>query len=56
MENLSVDGRIMQWTLREIRREVVSWRHLVQDRNQWRAPLSIVMNLLVPQKVENFLT
>jgi hypothetical protein len=26
----------------------IDWIHLVQDRNQWRAVVTVVMNLLVP--------
>jgi hypothetical protein len=36
--------------LREIGREDVDWIHLAQDRNQWRAVVNTVMNLLVPQR------
>jgi hypothetical protein len=28
--------------------ETEDWRHIAQDRDQWRAPVSTVMNLLVP--------
>jgi hypothetical protein len=34
--------------LREIRWEVVDWIHLAQDRDQGRAPVKTVINLLVP--------
>jgi hypothetical protein len=34
--------------LREIRCEGVDWMHLTQDRDQWRAVVKTVMNLLVP--------
>jgi len=36
--------------------EVVEWVHLAQNREQWRAIVSMVMNLRVPEKAENFLT
>jgi hypothetical protein len=42
--------------LREGGWEVVDWIHLAQDRDQWRAIMSTVMNLRVPQKAGNFLT
>jgi hypothetical protein len=34
--------------LREIRREGVDWKHLAQDRNQWRALVDTMTNLQVP--------
>jgi hypothetical protein len=34
--------------LREIVWEGVDWLHLAQDRDQWRALVNTVMNLLVP--------
>jgi hypothetical protein len=34
--------------LREIGWEGVEWIHLVQDREQWRALVNMVMNLRVP--------
>jgi hypothetical protein len=33
--------------LREIRWEGVDWMHLVQDRNQWWALVSTVMNFQI---------
>jgi len=42
--------------LGEIGWEGVDSIHLVQDRDQWWALVNLVMNLQVPQKVENFLT
>jgi hypothetical protein len=33
---------------REIVCEAVDWMHLAQDRDQWRAAVNTVMNLLVP--------
>jgi hypothetical protein len=41
---------------REIRWDVVNWMHLAQDTDQFWAVVNMVMNLRVPQKVENFLT
>jgi hypothetical protein len=34
--------------LREIEWGGMDWIDLAQDRNQWRAPVNTVMNLLVP--------
>jgi hypothetical protein len=33
-----------------------SWIHLAQDTDGWRDGVNTVMNLRVPQKVENFFT
>jgi len=41
--------------LRETGWEAVDWMRLVQDRNQWRALVSTVMNLLVSEKGGEFL-
>jgi hypothetical protein len=40
--------------LREIGWESVDWMHLAQDRDQWRAVVSTVMNLRVPQNEGEF--
>jgi hypothetical protein len=36
--------------------EGVDWIHLAQDRGWWRALVNTVINLLVPEKADNFLT
>jgi hypothetical protein len=38
---------ILKWILRETGWEVVDWMHLIQDRDQWWAPVNTVMNLRV---------
>jgi hypothetical protein len=48
-DNIRMDRRAIGWEGRD-------WMHLVQDMDQWRAVVNTVMNLLVPLKVENFLT
>jgi hypothetical protein len=35
--------------LREIGREGVKWTHVAQDRGHWRAFVSTVINLWVPE-------
>ena len=42
--------------LKEERCEGVEGIDLVQDRDRWRALVSVVMNILVPQNAGNFLT
>jgi hypothetical protein len=36
--------------LREIRWEVLEWIHLIQDRDQWRALVNMVIKLWIPQR------
>jgi hypothetical protein len=42
--------------LREIGLDDMGWIGLAQDRDQWRALVNTVMNLLVPQNVGKFLS
>jgi len=34
--------------LRELRRESMNWMHLTQERDHWRTPVNMLMNLRVP--------
>jgi hypothetical protein len=38
----------IKMNLREIGRGGMEWIHLAQDRDQWRALVNTVMNLLIP--------
>jgi hypothetical protein len=49
VDNIKID-------LREIELDGVDWIDLVQDRDQWRALVKTVMNLLVPQNAGKFLS
>ena len=48
-DNIKVD-------LQEVGCEGMDWIDLAQDRDRWQALVNVVMNLLVPQNAENFLT
>jgi hypothetical protein len=39
--------------IREIGWGGMNWIILIQDRDQWRAVVNTIMNLLVPQKLGN---
>jgi len=47
LEDLTVDGRILEWIL-EIRWEGVDWINLALGSGRWRALVKMVMDLLVP--------
>jgi hypothetical protein len=48
-EDLGIGGRItVKWILVEIRTGGANWIQLAQDRAQWQAFVSMVMNLWVP--------
>jgi hypothetical protein len=38
----------IRMNLREMRRDVVDWLQLAQDRNQWQTVMNKVMNIRVP--------
>jgi hypothetical protein len=50
LEDLGVDWDDIRMDLKEIGWQIVDWMHLAQDRDQWRALVNTVMNLLVPEK------
>jgi hypothetical protein len=49
VDNIKIDLRGIGWSDMEL-------TDLVQDRNQWRAHVSMVMNIRVPKNVGNFLS
>jgi hypothetical protein len=42
--------------LREVGWDGIDWIDLAQDGDQWRAPMSMVMNLRVPLNIRKFCT
>jgi hypothetical protein len=40
-DNIKMDLRGIRW-------DSMDWIHLAEDRDQWRALMSMVMNLLIP--------
>lgn len=56
MEHLSIDGKmILKWFFKQWDGDV-DWVYLAQDKQRWRAPANAIMNFLVPNNAENFLT
>jgi hypothetical protein len=49
MDNIKMDLRGIEWG-------DMDWIDLVQDRDQWRALVNMVMNLRVPNNVGKFLS
>jgi phosphoribosyl-ATP pyrophosphohydrolase len=46
LEDLDIDGKIIiNQILKKIGCEGVEWIHLAQDRDQWQALVSTIMNL-----------
>jgi len=54
LENSGVDGRILQWLLKEIGLGDVGGIHLAQDMEEWQAVGNMVINFWIPQNVGNF--
>jgi hypothetical protein len=48
-DNIRMDVRVIDWL-------GLDWSHMAHDRDQWRALVNMVMNLLVPYKASNLLT
>jgi len=49
LEVPDIDGRIiLRWIFREVRCVGTEWIDLAQDRDRWRALVSVVMNFRVP--------
>jgi hypothetical protein len=54
LEDRGVDGRITLKRIFDKWDGVLDWIDLAQDRDKWRALVNAVMNLSVPQNVDNF--
>jgi hypothetical protein len=56
LEDPGVDGRIiLKWIFKKWEGGM-DWIDMAQDKGRWRALVSEVMNLRVPQNAGNFLT
>lgn len=55
LENSGVDGRILQWLLKEIGLGDVGGIHMARDMEKWQAVGNIVINFWIPQNVGKFL-
>jgi hypothetical protein len=55
-EDVGVDGRILRMNLKKIFWEDVDWKHVAQERDQWRGLVNTLMNFRVTLKAGNFLT
>jgi hypothetical protein len=49
VDNIKIDTRGIGW-------DGMDWIDLAQDRDQWRALVSTVMNLRIPQNARKFLS
>jgi hypothetical protein len=48
LKNIDIKGRMVEKDLTEMVWRKFAWIHLAQDRDQWTAPVNMVMNLWVP--------
>jgi hypothetical protein len=57
LEGPGVDGRIiLKWIFKKWGGGGMDWINMAQGRDRWRALVSAVMNLRVPQNAGDFLT
>jgi hypothetical protein len=48
LEDLCVDGKILEWIFGETGWEDVDWMQLDQDTDHWQALVNMIMKLQVP--------